>query len=35
LPGIPLLTARRPLLAAVGWWLQESGAALQRLGRLF
>jgi len=33
--GIPLLTARPPLLAALGWWLQESGAVLLRLGRLF
>lgn len=34
LAGLPLLTARVTLLTAMGWWLQESGAVLQRLGRL-
>ncbi len=33
LAGLPLLTARVTLLTAMGWWLQESGAVLQRLAR--
>jgi hypothetical protein len=33
--GIPLLTGRPPIAAALGWWLQESGAVLQRLARVF
>jgi hypothetical protein len=35
LAGLPLLTARVTVLTAMGWWLQESGAVLQRLARLF
>jgi hypothetical protein len=34
LVGLPLLTARVTVLTALGWWLQESGAVLQRLARL-
>jgi hypothetical protein len=34
LAGLPLLTARVTLLKSMGWWLQDSGAFLQRLGRL-
>jgi hypothetical protein len=34
LAGLPLLTARVTVLTALGWWLQESGALLQRLGRV-
>jgi len=34
LAGLPLLTARVTVLTAIGWWLQESGAVLQRLARL-
>jgi hypothetical protein len=34
LAGLPLLTARVKLLTSMGWWLQESGATLQRLARL-
>src|SRR5688572_22888992 len=34
LAGLPLLTARLTVLKSMGWWLQESGAFLQRLGRL-
>jgi hypothetical protein len=33
LAGLPLLTARVTLLTSMGWWLQESGAILQRLSR--
>ena len=33
--GLPMLTARVTVLTALGWWLQESGAVLQRLSRLF
>src|SRR5262249_19647506 len=33
LAGLPLLTARVTLLTSLGWWLQESGAILQRLSR--
>ncbi|HYV30837.1 MAG TPA: hypothetical protein VEO53_07030 [Candidatus Binatia bacterium] len=33
LAGLPLLTARVTLLTSLGWWLQESGAVLQRLAR--
>jgi hypothetical protein len=32
--GLPMLTARVNVLAALAWWMQESGAVLQRLGRL-
>ena len=32
--GLPLLTARVTVLTAMGWWLQESCAVLQRLARL-
>jgi hypothetical protein len=35
LTGIPLLTGRPSVISALGWWLQESGAVLHRLGRLF
>jgi len=34
LAGLPLLTARVTLLTSMGWWLQESGAVLQRLAHL-
>src|SRR6185436_10583054 len=34
LAGLPLLTARVTVLTAMGWWLQETGALLQRLARL-
>ena len=33
LAGLPLLTARVTVLTSMGWWLQESGAILQRLSR--
>ena len=33
--GVPLLTAKVGLLVALGWWLQETGAMLQRLAGLF
>jgi len=33
--GLPLLTGRPSVASALGWWLQETGAVLQRLGRLF
>lgn len=33
--GIPLLTGRPSVATALGWWLQESGAVVQRLGQLF
>ena len=33
LAGVPMLTARVTVLAAMGWWLQDSGAVLQRLAR--
>ena len=33
--GIPLLTAQVGLLTTVGWWLSETGAMLQRLGKIF
>src|SRR5262245_27670296 len=35
LAGLPLLTARVTLLTSLGWWLQESGAVLQRLAHVF
>jgi hypothetical protein len=34
LVGLPILTARVTVLTALGWWLQESGALLQRLARV-
>jgi hypothetical protein len=34
LVGLPLLTARVTLLTALSWWLQETGAVLQRLAQL-
>lgn len=34
LVGLPALTSRVTVLTALGWWLQESGALLQRLARL-
>lgn len=35
LVGIPLLTAHPPLATVLRWWLQGSGAVLQRLASLF
>lgn len=35
LVGLPMLTARVAVLTALGWWLQESGAVLQRLSHLW
>jgi hypothetical protein len=35
LVGIPLLTAHPPLATVLRWWLQGSGAVLQRLAGLF
>jgi hypothetical protein len=35
LAGLPLLTARVTLLTSLSWWLQESGAVLQRLAHAF
>jgi hypothetical protein len=32
--GLPLLTAKVSLLNSLGWWLDESGAVLLRLGQL-
>jgi hypothetical protein len=31
--GLPLLTGNVTVLGAMGWWLQDSGAVLQRLSR--
>jgi hypothetical protein len=31
LVGLPMLTAQVTVLTALGWWLQQSGAVLQRL----
>lgn len=35
LVGLPMLTARVTVLTALGWWMQESGAVLHRLARLW
>jgi len=35
LVGIPMLTARLTVLDTVSWWVLETGALLQRMGRLF
>jgi len=35
LVGIPLLTDRVGLMTSLGWWLECTGAVVQRLGRLF
>jgi hypothetical protein len=33
--GLPLLTGNVTVLNALGWWLQDSGAVLHRLARMF
>ena len=34
LAGLPLLTARLTMLTALGWWMHETGAILERVSRL-
>ena len=33
--GIPMLTARVNIMTSLSWWMSETAAVLQRLGRLF
>lgn len=33
--GLPLLTGNVTIFTSMGWWLQDSGAVLHRLARLF
>lgn len=35
LVGLPLLAGRVTVLTSMGWWMQDSGAVLLRLARLF